>query len=72
MFGTSKGSEEQKQVTWTDRIASEMALRGSGLPEDWTPSMGARDRIASQVGIEMRALLCLDPAARQVFDQLRD
>src|SRR5271163_4058578 len=67
-----KTSEEKKQVPRTYRLICEMALRGSGLAEDWTPARGARERIAAQVGIEMRASAVCDSATGQVFDDLRD
>ena len=71
-LGATKISEEKKQIAWTDLVPREMALRGARLPEDWTPSRGARDRIAAQIRIEMRAVASTDLAVRQVFDNLRD
>jgi hypothetical protein len=49
-----------------------MALRRSSLTEDWTPSRGARDRIAAQIRIQMSAAAAADSAVRQVLDNLRD
>src|ERR1700722_5862316 len=49
-----------------------MALRGCGLPEDRTPSCGARNRFAAQIRIEMRAVVVTDSAAREVFDNPSD
>jgi len=72
LLGRSKRSEEKKQVPRPDRIASEMALCGSGLPEDRTPTRSTCNRLASQIGIEVRSLASAYPAARQVFDHLRD
>jgi len=43
LLGASKASEEKKQVARAYRLIREMALRGGGLAEDWTPSRGARE-----------------------------
>src|ERR1700678_2046262 len=67
-----KPSEEEKKVARANLLLREVTLRGGGLPEDRTPSCGARDRIAAQIGIEMRAVASPDSATRQVFDNLRD
>lgn len=72
LLGAPKASEEEKQITRTNRMSSEMALRGSSLPEDRTPSRSARDRIAPQIGIEVRALASLDPTASKLFNNFRD
>lgn len=72
MFGTSKGSEEHKQVARADCIASEMTLRCAGLAKDRTPTGGACDRIASQIGIEMRTVASANSASRQILGKLRD
>ena len=71
-LGAPKASEEKKQIAAVYPVVREMALRGCGLTEDWTPSRGARNRIASQIRIEMRAVASAESAARQVFDNLRD
>jgi len=46
-LGAPKASKEKKQIAAAYPMAGEMALRGSGLTEDWTPSRGARSRIAA-------------------------
>ena len=71
-LGAPKASEEKKQIAASYLVPREMALRGSRLPEDWTPSRGARDRVAPQIGIEMRTVASADAAARQVFDNRSD
>ncbi len=53
-------------------MATQMTLRGGGLPENRTPSCGARDRIAAQIRIEMRAVSSHDSAAGQVFHNPSD
>src|SRR5258708_35992585 len=72
LLGAPKASEEKKQIAASHMVPREMALRGARLPEDWTPSRGARDRVAPQIGIEMRTVASADAAARQVFDNRRD
>lgn len=72
LFGASKASEEQKKIAASDFVPREMTLRGRGLAEDRTPSRGARDRIAAQIRIEMRAITLLYSTARQVFDNPRN
>lgn len=71
-LGTTKISEKNKQIAWTDVVPREMTLRCARLPEHRTPSCGARDRIAAQIGIEMRAVASTDLAARKVFHNFRD
>ena len=71
-LGAPKASEEKKQIAAAYLLVREMALCGSGLSEDWAPSRGARNRIAAQIGIEMRAVASLESVTRQVFDNLRD
>jgi len=56
LFGAPKASKEKKQIAAAYLVAREMALRGSRLTEDRTPSRGACNRIAAQIGIEMRAV----------------
>ena len=41
-------------------MAGQVTLRGAGLTEDWTPSGGARERIAPQIRIEMRTVVAPD------------
>ena len=67
-----EASEEKKKIAASYLVPREMALRGTSLPEDRTPSRGALDRIASQIGIEMRAVASPDSAACEVFDYLRN
>ena len=64
----SEASEKQKQVALANPMATEMALRGRGLPEDRTPSCGARNRVASQIRIEMRTVVVTDSGACEVFN----
>ena len=71
-LGAPKASEEKKQIAAAYLVPREMTLRGRGLSEDRTPSRGARDRIAPQIRIEMRAVAPPDSTARQVFDNLSD
>jgi hypothetical protein len=72
LFGVTKASKEEKQIAAVYLVASEMALRGSSLSEDWAPSRGARDRFAAQIGIEMRAVASVESAACQGFDNPGD
>ncbi len=72
LLGAPKASEEQEQIAAAYPVAGEMTLRGTSLPENRTPSRGARNRIAAQIRIEMRAVALADAAARQVFDKLSD
>src|SRR5271155_4895342 len=72
LFRAPETSEEEKEIARADLLLCEMTLRGGGLPEDRTPSITARDRVAAQIGIEMRAVVWPESAAGQVFDDLRD
>jgi hypothetical protein len=65
-------SEKEKEVAGANLLLREMTLRGGSLPEDRTPSWGTSDRVAAQIGIEMRAVASPDSASRQVFDDLCD
>ncbi len=71
-LGAAKISEKNKQIAWADVVAREMALRGAGLSKDWTPSRGARNRLAAQIRIEMRTVATADSSMGQVFNNLRD
>ena len=53
-------------------MPTEMTLRGCGLPKDRTPSPAARNRIAAQIRIEMRAVSAHDSTAREVFHNPSD
>ena len=64
----AEASEKQKQIAMPNPMATEMALRGCGLPENRTPSYGASDRVAAQIRIEMRTIAASDSSMRQVFD----
>ena len=68
----SKASEKQKQIARSNPMATEMTLRGCGLPEDRTPSCGARNRVAAQIRIEMCAISSQDSTAGQVFHDPSD
>lgn len=68
----AKASEEKKQIAATYLLIRKMTLRGRCLAEDWTPSRGARERIAAQIRIEMRAVASTDATASQVFDNFSD
>lgn len=72
IFDAAKTSKEKKQVAWANLVAREMALCGARLSEDRTPSGAARNRLAAQIRIEMRAVASTNAASRQVFDNLRD
>ena len=72
LLGLPEASEEQKKIAASYLVPREMTLRGCGLAEDRTPSRGARDRIAVQIWIEVRAVAPRDSTARQVFDDLRN
>jgi hypothetical protein len=72
LLSLPKASEEKKKIAASYFVARQMALCGSSLAEDRTPSCGACDRIAAQIRIEMRAVASTDSAARQVFDNFRD
>jgi len=72
LLGSPKAAEEKEEISLLYFVAAQVTLRGAGLPEDRTPSRGARDRIAAQIRIEMRAVVAPDSAAGQVFDDLRD
>ena len=65
-------SEKEKEVAGANLLLREMTLRGGSLPEDRTPSWGTSDRVAAQIGIEMRAVASTDSAARKVFYNFRD
>ncbi len=72
LLNTPKASEEKKQIAWTHVVTREMTLRGARLAEDRTPPGAARNRIAAQIRIEMRAVATADLAVSQVLDNLRD
>ena len=72
LLGLPEASEEQEQVAASYLVPREMTLRGCGLAEDRTPSRGARDRIATQIRIEMRAIGPANSTASQVFDNPSD
>ena len=75
LLSLPKASEEKKKIAASYFVARQMALCGSSLAEDRTPSCGACDRIAAQIRIEMRAVRPADVvyvASREVFDNLRD
>ena len=63
LLSAPKASEEKKQIATAHLVPREMTLRGARLPEDRTPSRSARDRIAAQIRIEMRAVASTDLAA---------
>ena len=72
LLGTLKASEEEEQIADGYLLVREMTLRSCCLAEDRTPSRGARDRVAAQIRIEMRAITMPDSTAGQVFDHPRD
>jgi len=72
LLSAPKASEEKKEIAASYFVARQMALRGSSLPEGRPPSRGSPDRVAAQIGIEMRAVASTDSAARKVFYNFRD
>src|SRR5271169_3525612 len=70
-LGLSEASVEKEEQRLR-LVAGQVTLRGTGLTEDWTPSRGARERVAPQIRIEMRTVVAPDSATRQVLDDLRN
>jgi hypothetical protein len=72
LLSAPKASEEKKEIAASYFMARQMALCGSSLAENRTPSSSTRNRVSPQIRIEMRAVATTDAAARQVLDDLSD
>ena len=72
LLSAPKASEEKKEIAASYFVARQMALCGSSLAENRTPSCSASNRVPAQIRIEMRAVASTDSAARQVFYNFRD
>jgi hypothetical protein len=72
LLDTSEPSEEEEHVAGTNLMPREMRGRCSRLAEDGSPSATSRERVAPQIGIEMRAIVRADAAVRELLDNPRN
>lgn len=72
LLSAPKASEEKEEIAAFYFVARQMALCGSSLAENRTPSGSSCNRVPAQIRIEMRAVASTDSAARQVFYNFRD
>ena len=72
LLSAPKASEEKEEIAASCFVARQMALCGSSLAENRTPSGSARNRVSAQIRVEMRAIESVNSTSRQVFDNPSD
>lgn len=69
-LGQSKPAEEQEDIARPDTVATQVALRGTCLPERWSPVHQVGDMPAAEVRIEVNMRLQAMLAGRQITQEL--